>query len=71
MKIALDPYMFRAHTRARPTVPRRSEDRRGTVGVEGTWMPTGRGRRDQTAGAGKVGYSTPETCWTTRTTWQE
>lgn len=26
---------------------------------------------DQTAGAGKVGYSTPETCWTTRMTWQE
>ncbi|MFC9467644.1 hypothetical protein [Streptomyces coelicoflavus] len=26
---------------------------------------------DQTAGAGYVGYSTPETCWTTRTTWQE
>lgn len=26
---------------------------------------------DQTAGAGYVGYSTPETCWTTRMTWQE
>ena len=26
---------------------------------------------DQTAAAGKVGYSTPETYWTTRTTWQE
>lgn len=25
----------------------------------------------QTAGAGYVGYSTPETCWTTRMTWQE
>lgn len=29
------------------------------------------GTRDQTAGAGYVGYSTPETCWTTRMTWQE
>ncbi|GHI97282.1 hypothetical protein TPA0905_67530 [Streptomyces olivaceus] len=26
---------------------------------------------DQASGAGYVGYSTPETCWTTRTTWQE
>ncbi|MEW1699104.1 hypothetical protein, partial [Streptomyces sp. NPDC091278] len=25
----------------------------------------------QTAGDGKVGYSTPETCWTTRMTWHE
>lgn len=25
----------------------------------------------QTAGAGYVGYSTPETCWTTRMTWHE
>ncbi|MER6153901.1 hypothetical protein, partial [Streptomyces hirsutus] len=25
----------------------------------------------QEAGAGKVGYSTPETYWTTRTTWLE
>lgn len=28
-------------------------------------------RRDQTTGAGNVGYSTPETYWTTRMTWQE
>lgn len=28
-------------------------------------------RRGQTAGAGYVGYSTPETCWTTRMTWHE
>ncbi|MEU9012213.1 nuclear transport factor 2 family protein [Streptomyces sp. NPDC048479] len=28
-------------------------------------------RRDQTTGTGKVGYSTPDTCWTTRMTWQE
>ncbi|GAA3487131.1 hypothetical protein GCM10018987_12100 [Streptomyces cremeus] len=25
----------------------------------------------QATGAGYVGYSTPETCWTTRMTWQE
>ncbi|MEU9121581.1 hypothetical protein AB0C96_17270 [Streptomyces sp. NPDC048506] len=28
-------------------------------------------RSGQTAGTGKVGYSTPETCWTTRITWHE
>ncbi|GHD26021.1 hypothetical protein GCM10010335_11960 [Streptomyces galbus] len=41
----------------------------------GTWFTgaTGacRGRAGQAAGAGNVGYSTPETCWTTRMTWQE
>jgi hypothetical protein len=25
----------------------------------------------QAAGTGYVGYSTPDTCWTTRMTWQE
>ncbi|GGQ68936.1 hypothetical protein Saso_17540 [Streptomyces asoensis] len=30
-----------------------------------------RPRQTPVAGAGYVGYSTPETCWTTRTTWQE
>lgn len=33
----------------------------------GPWWPSW----GQAVVAGKVGYSTPETCWTTRTTWQE
>ncbi|GGX13716.1 hypothetical protein GCM10010353_31190 [Streptomyces chryseus] len=33
--------------------------------------PVGAVRPGQAAGAGYVGYSTPETCCTTRMTWQE
>jgi hypothetical protein len=40
----------------------------------GPLRPGGRGparRQLQTTGAGYVGYSTPETCCTTRMTWHE
>lgn len=37
----------------------------------GSDSPRRTARRGQTSGDGYVGYSTPETCWTTRMTWQE
>ncbi|MGW3209919.1 hypothetical protein ACWC94_38595, partial [Streptomyces sp. NPDC001135] len=59
-----------------PELIRTSLERAGLADVwNGRLFPatTGDGyaRTRQTAVAGYVGYSTPETCWTTRTTWQE
>ncbi|MFI9237396.1 alpha/beta hydrolase family protein [Streptomyces sp. NPDC053079] len=71
-----------AHRGAGPQVPvrRRIPRRPGPVraGENGAARPSigpgrsGSGMRGgQTTGTGKVGYSTPETCWTTRMTWHE